>query len=390
MAKGRKAKQAKTKLNMIIYGDTFTGKTTLASQIAFFKREDGTPFRVLYIDAESGGLDSYLDKMEESGINLDNIYILYTQSLAEVRQYIAKVKNNEDIYELDDDGVETDEIVTDAEGKPFRADAIVVDGTTILNLTTQSGLVEFSKKRNKVKADKAGLLGDERLVKIEGSSLEIRDFNTIKFKGQDLILDLMSSGVHCITTAREKDETKNVKTDDGQFQSVATGRKIIDGFKGLEYNANTVIRTFFDKETGQICAEIQKDRTGVHDSGEIVEDPSLLDWQAALDKNKGKEDFILKNDLTKAVEVEQDLYAKEVLGKVGDPVTEDTTSSDTSTSISLTPDDLRKEIVSIKNSLSPVEKKSLKEKLEAKGLPTAYKNVNDISVLQEVIETMKN
>jgi len=390
MAKGRKAKQAKTKLNMIIYGDTFTGKTTLASQIAFFKREDGTPFRVLYIDAESGGLDSYLDRMEESGINLDNIYILYTQSLAEVRQYIAKVKNNEDIYELDDDGVETDEIVTDAEGKPFRADAIVVDGTTILNLTTQSGLVEFSKKRNKVKADKAGLLGDERLVKIEGSSLEIRDFNTIKFKGQDLILDLMSSGVHCITTAREKDETKNVKTDDGQFQSVATGKKIIDGFKGLEYNANTVIRTFFDKETGQICAEIQKDRTGVHDSGEIVEDPSLLDWQAALDKNKGKEDFILKNDLTKAVEVEQDLYAKEVLGKVGDPVTEDTTSSDTSTSTSPTPDDLRKEIVSIKNSLSPVEKKSLKEKLEAKGLPTAYKNVNDISVLQEVIETMKN
>lgn len=390
MAKGRKAKQAKTKLNMIIYGDTFTGKTTLASQIAFFKREDGSPFRVLYIDAESGGLDSYLDRMEESGINLDNIYILYTQSLAEVRQYIAKVKNNEDIYELDDDGVETDEVVTDAEGKPFRADAIVVDGTTILNLTTQSGLVEFSKKRNKVKADKAGLLGDERLVKIEGSSLEIRDFNTIKFKGQDLILDLMSSGVHCITTAREKDETKNVKTDDGQFQSVATGKKIIDGFKGLEYNANTVIRTFFDKETGQICAEIQKDRTGVHDSGEIVEDPSLLDWQAALDKNKGKEDFILKNDLTKAVEVEQDLYAKEVLGKVGDPVTEDTTSSDTSTSTSPTPDDLRKEIVSIKNSLSPVEKKSLKEKLEAKGLPTAYKNVNDISVLQEVIETMKN
>lgn len=390
MAKGRKAKQAKTKLNMIIYGDTFTGKTTLASQIAFFKREDGTPFRVLYIDAESGGLDSYLDRMEAASVNLDNIYILYTQSLTEVRQYIAKVKNNEDLYELDDEGNETDDIVTDADGKPFRADAIVVDGTTILNLTTQSGLVEFSKKRNKVKADKAGLLGDERLVKIEGAGLEIKDFNVIKFKGQDLILDLMSSGVHCITTAREKDETKNIKTDDGQFQSVATGKKIIDGFKGLEYNANTVIRTFFDKETGQICAEIQKDRTGVHGSGEIVEDPSLLDWQAALDKNKGKEDFILKNDLTKAVEVEQDLYAKEVLGKVGDPVTEDTTSSDTSTSTSPTPDDLRKEIVSIKNSLSPVEKKSLKEKLEAKGLPTAYKNVNDISVLQEVIETMKN
>lgn len=390
MAKGRKAKQAKTKLNMIIYGDTFTGKTTLASQIAYYKREDGTPFRVLYIDAESGGLDSYLDDMEAAGINLDNIYILYTQSLTEVRQYIAKVKNNEDIYELDDDGVETDEVVKDAYGEPFRADAIIVDGATILNLTTQSGLVEFSKKRNKVKADKAGLLGDERLVKIEGASLEIKDWATIKFKGQDLILDLMSSGVNCITTCREADEKVSVKTEDGQFQSVVTGRKIPDGFKGLDYNTNTVLRTFFDKETGQICAEVEKDRTHVHKKGEIIEDPSLLDWQVALEKTKDKENFVLKNDLVKAVEVEQDLYAKEVLGKVGDPVTEDTTSSDTSTSTSPTPDDLRKEIVSIKNSLSPVEKKSLKEKLEAKGLPTAYKNVNDISVLQEVIETMKN
>ena len=277
----------------------------------------------------------------------------------------------------------------DAFGEPFRADAIIVDGATILNLTTQSGLVEFSKKRNKVKADKAGLLGDERLVKIEGAGLEIKDWSTIKFKGQDLILDLMSSGVNCITTCREADEKISVKTDDGQFQSVATGRKIPDGFKGLDYNTNTVLRTFFDKETGQICAEVEKDRTHIHKKGEIIEDPSLLDWQAALDRTKDKEEFVIKNDLVKAVEVEQDLYAKEVLGRVGDPVVEDATDSD-NTSTSPTPDDLRKEIVSIKNSLSPVAKKSLKEKLEAKGLPTAYKNVNDISVLQEVIETMKN
>ena len=282
MAKGRKAKQAKTKLNMIIYGDTFTGKTTLASQIAYFKRDDGKPFRVLYIDAESGGLDSYLDEMEASGINLDNIYILYTQSLAEVRQYISKVKNKEDLYELDDDGFETDEIVTDADGEPFRPDALIIDGATILNLTTQSGLVEFSKKRNKVKADKAGMVGDERLVKIEGAGLEIKDWNVIKLRGQDLILDLMSSGVNCITTCRETDEKISVKTEDGQFQSVTTGKRIPEGFKGLEYNTNTVLRTFFDKETGQICAEVVKDRTKVHKAGDIIEDPSLLDWQAAL------------------------------------------------------------------------------------------------------------
>ena len=48
-------------------------------------------------------------------------------------------------------GDETDEVLLDADGEPFRADAIVVDGTSILNLTTKQGLIEFSKKRNKVR-----------------------------------------------------------------------------------------------------------------------------------------------------------------------------------------------------------------------------------------------
>ena len=387
MAKGRKAKQAKTKLNMIIYGDTFTGKTTLASQIAYFKRDDGKPFRVLYIDAESGGLDSYLDEMESNGINLDNIYILYTQSLAEVRQYIAKVKNGEDLYELDDDGYETEEIVRDADGEPFRPDALVIDGATILHLTTQSGLVEFSKKRNKVKADKAGMVGDERLVKIEGASLEIRDYGSIKLRGQDLILDLMSSGVNCITTCRETDEKISVKTEDGQFQSVATGKRIPEGFKGLEYNTNTVLRTFFDKETGQICAEVVKDRTHVHQMGEIIEDPSLLDWQAALDKTKDKQEWVLKNDLTKAIEVEQELYKKEVLGSVG--ITEEEEPKVDSTSSESEIEALKKEIIAKRNALPPTEKKAKKEELEVAGLPTSYKNVTDVEILKKVLDMFK-
>lgn len=387
MAKGRKAKQAKTKLNMIIFGDTFTGKTTLASQIAYFKRDDGKPFRVLYIDAESGGLDSYLDEMESNGINLDNIYILYTQSLAEVRQYIAKVKNGEDLYELDDDGYETEEIVRDADGEPFRPDALVIDGATILHLTTQSGLVEFSKKRNKVKADKAGMVGDERLVKIEGASLEIRDYGSIKLRGQDLILDLMSSGVNCITTCRETDEKISVKTEDGQFQSVATGKRIPEGFKGLEYNTNTVLRTFFDKETGQICAEVVKDRTHVHQMGEIIEDPSLLDWQAALDKTKDKQEWVLKNDLTKAIEVEQELYKKEVLGSVG--ITEEEEPKVDSTSSESEIEALKKEIIAKRNALPPTEKKAKKEELEVAGLPTSYKNVTDVEILKKVLDMFK-
>lgn len=385
MAKARKATQAKTKLNMIIYGDTFTGKTTLASQLAYFKRDNGKPFRLLYIDAETGGLDSYLGDMESAGINLENIYIVYTQSLTEVRQYIARVKNNEDFYELDDDGEETNQIVLDADGEPFRADAIVVDGATILNMTTQSGLIEFSKKRNKVKAEKAGLVGDEKLVKIEGSGLEIKDWSTIKFKGQDLILDLMSSGVHCITTCRETEEKHSVTTPDGQITSVSTGKHIPDGFKDIMYNTNTVLRTFFDKETGQICAEIVKDRTGVHTQGEVIEDPSLLDWQVALDKNKDKKDWVLKNDLTKAVEVEQELYAKEVLGSVGVPVEEINNTDTTSGSVSDL-EMLRKQVIEKRNALSPVDKKEMKSKLEQAGLPTTFKTINDVETLSKILE----
>ena len=383
MAKGRIAKQAQVKLNMIIYGDTFTGKTTLASQLAYFKRPDGKPFRILYIDAETGGLDTYIDTLKNNGIDTGNIYILYTQSLTEVRQYIAKVKNGEDMYVLDEDGNETDEVLLDVDGEPFRADAIIVDGATILNMTTQAGLIEFSKKRNKVKAERDGLVGDERLIKIEGASLEIKDYATIKFRGQDLILDLMSSGVHCITTCREADEKQSVKTADGQFTSIVTGKKIPDGFKGLEYNTNTVLRTFFDKETGQICAEVVKDRTGVHRMGEIIEDPTLLDWQILLDKNKGKENFVLKNDLTKAVEVEQDLYAKEVLGSVGRPVESiDSEPTDNSNEA----EQLKKAIIEKRNTLPANEKSAMKAKLEKEGLPTTYKNVTDVEILKKVLK----
>lgn len=387
MAKGRIAKQAKQKLNMIIFGDTFTGKTTLASQLAFYKREDGKPFRILYIDAETGGLDSYLDEMEQSGINLNNIYILYTQSLTEVRDYIAKVKNGEDLYVLDEDGIETDEVILDADGEPFRADAIIVDGASILHMTTQSGLLEMSKKRNKVKAEKAGLIGDEKFVKVEGAGLEIKDYGTIKFKGQDLILDLMSSGVHCITTCRETDEKQSIKTDDGQITSVCTGKKIPEGFKGLDYNTNTVLRMFVDPENNLVCAEVLKDRTHVHNKGEIIEDPTLLDWQLVIEKNKGREDFVLKNDLTKAVEVEQDLYEKEILGKVGSPATPSVNEEMSETENEI--EKLKSEIVAKRSALSPTDKTKKKAELAEAGLPGNLKNITDIEILKRYLEIIE-
>lgn len=384
MAKARKASVTQSKLGMILYGEPFTGKSTMAMQLAYFKRPDGKPFRVLYLDPETGSIDDYLGDLDANGVNLDNIYIVYTQSLGEVKQYIEKVKNHEDIYELDDEGNETDTVLLDADGEPFRADAIVVDGTSILNLTTKQGLIEFSKKRNKVKADRDGLVGDARLVKIEGSQMELKDWQTINFKGQDLILDLMSSGVHYIVTARETDEKENIKLADGTTQSVVTGKKIPDGFKGMSHNVKTEIR-MFRNEDGVVCAHINKDRTHVHKDEATIEDPTLLDWQAVIDKTANNQSFIVKNDLTKAVNIEQDIYSKEILGSVGDPIDDKTASVTDSSEISNV-ETIKNEIIAKRNALAPVEKKKMKEKLEAAGLPTAYKNVTDVKILQQVLE----
>ncbi len=382
MAKARKASVTQSKLGMILYGEQFTGKSTMAMQLAYFKRPDGKPFRVLYLDPETGSIDDYLGELEANGVDLENIYIVYTQSLGEVREYIAKVKNGEDLYVLDEEtGDETDEVLLDADDEPFRADAIVVDGTSILNLTTKQGLIEFSKKRNKVKADKDGLVGDARLVKIEGAGMELKDYQTINFKGQDLILDLMASGVHYIVTARETDEKETIKQADGSTMSVTTGRKIPDGFKGMTYNVKTEVR-MFRNEDGVVCAHVKKDRTHTHEDNIIIEDPTLVDWQAVIDKTADKKAFVVKNDLTKAVDVEQNIYSKEILGKVGDPANEES-AEENSSGVDI--EAMKKEIIAKRNALPPMEKKAMKEKLEAEGLPTAYKNVTDATVLQKVL-----
>lgn len=387
MARARIASAIQSKVGTLIYGEQFTGKSTLASEFAYYKRPDGKPFRVLFLDAENGSIDDYIPNLEENGVDVRNLYIVYTQSLGEVREYISKVKNNEDLYMLDEDGNETNEVVLDADGQPFRADAIVVDGTTILNLSVKQGLTEFSKKRNTVKAKAAGLVGDERLVKIEGSGLELKDYNTINFRGQNLILDLMGCGVHYVITARETDEKVSVKDSDGKITSVATGRKIPDSFKGIAYNVKTVIRTFLDDD-GVVCAEIEKDRTGVHTAHEVIENPSFLDWQSVIDKTAGNKAYVIKNDLVKAVEIENNIYEREILGAAGE-ITDSKSTASTETSDNKI-SDLKAEISAIQKAMNPVQKSNAKKSLTEAGLPTVIKSVTDIGILNKCLKVLSN
>lgn len=388
MARGRTASKIQKKLNFLCFGEPFTGKSTFASQFAYMHNEDGSPMRVLYIDAESGSIDNYLDEIEANGVDLRNIYILYTQSLGEVLDYIEKVKNNEDFYELDEDGEETDIVVVDADGKNFRADAIVIDGASVLYTAAQQGLLEFSKKRARVRADGNGLVGEEKLVAIEGSSLEMKDWGALRYKGANLCLALLGTGIHSMITCREDDEKETVKGSNGQFTSVPTGKKIASGFKDLDYNTHTVVR-FYRDDDDNVIADVIKDRSGVHPKEKVV-DPTLLDWQVVIDGNKGKTKFVLKNSLDTAVATEQEIYSAEVMSNATKSMSksEMEKAKETSVETGVASDnsvEIKNQIKDAIKKLSPVDKKSMKEKLTDAGLPTEYTKITDCDILQKIL-----
>ena len=164
MARGRQASKVKSKLAFLIYGEQGTWKSSMCLEFAKMKRDDGKPFRVLYIDAESGSVDDYIDRLENEGVNTENIYIIYTQSLKEVSEILKKIANREQLYSYDDEGNETDEVIKDADGNDFFPDAVVIDGTTVLHMTQQESLLRLSEKRASVKANKDNLIGDLKIA----------------------------------------------------------------------------------------------------------------------------------------------------------------------------------------------------------------------------------
>lgn len=383
MAVIRKGSAVSSRLNILLFGSKFSGKTSMALQAAFLKTPEGKPFKLLVFDTESGGTDEAIEELVSNGINADDILVIYTQSQSEIKSYIKKVANNEDFVEIDENGDEIyDEngdpiVILDGEGKPFRPDCVIIDSISVLKITTQQSMLDLSRKRNKIKAEKAGATTEEKFVAISNSGLELRDYNQMQYSSQDFVLSLMACGVHVIMTARETDEKISVKDNEGKTTSVATGKKIYDGLKGADYNCKTVIHMYNDEETGDICAHVEKDRTKVHTLGETIIDPSLLDYQVVIDGNRGKKNFVLKNDLDKAIETDKEIFEKQVVGvdlaqKSSNASSEDITA-------------LKSEIKAAIQKLNPVEKKEMQGKLKAANLPVQYTKLTDAETLAKIL-----
>ena len=380
MAMGRGGSAVKTKLGFLLYGEQGTWKSSLALQLLKFKREDGKPFRVLYIDPEQGSVDSYLEKYEEDGIDLANLFIIYTQSISEVKTFINRAKNNQDFYEFNENGEETDKVYLDADGLPFRPDAIVIDGVTLLYVAKQQSMLEFSKKRATVRAMKKELIGMAKDVAIEGAGIEIKDYQSLKFEGQDLILDLLGCGKHFVVTCREEDEKEQYKDSNGEIKSMATGRKQPSGFKDVRYNVKTVIRLFKDDD-GLIKGIIEnKDRTMIHQQDEVLIEPTLLDWQKVIDKNANKKEFNIANNLDKAVETERKAIEKEN-AKFDEMLNQEDSEA---TSDLTTVEDFKNAISTKIKKLTPTEKSKKQTEIVKAGLPKAFLKSENLEELKQI------
>jgi hypothetical protein len=274
-------------------------------------------------------------------------------------------------------------MILDSDGEQFIPDAIVVDGTSVLNLSVKQGLIEFSKKRANVKAERDKLLGEEKFVKVEGAGLELKDYNSINFKGQDLVLTLTGSGLHYIITARETDEKEQVKDSEGKITSIATGKKIPEGFKEMGYNVKTEMRLYRDEDEPEVVkAYVKKDRTHTYPNGSIVEDPSLFAFQTVIDKTKDHNEVVVQNRLHDAIKKELKETEKEVLG-------EETDTTITNENI----EDLIKQVLDRMTELgsTPKSKQVTKIKLQEANLPIApsgFKNTKDITILKRALEVL--
>ena len=390
MAQARRGGQIQSKLGFLIYGDKGTWKSSLAAQLGDMKNEAGEPMKVLYIDTENGSIDDLLNYKASEGIDVSNVYVVYSTSLEEVKEIVKQAKDcnvNKPIM-LFDSQTNQNFTLDNEDGSPFIPDAIVIDSLTVLYDSCIDALNQFSKKRAAVRATKKQMSGAEKVVAIEGAGMEIKDYQSLALRGKELILDLMATGKHFVVTTREAEETRSEKNDDGQFVSVKTGKLLPQGFKQVDYNVKTILHTFIN-EDGEVCAQVEsKDRTRVKEQNEIIVNPSLLDWQVIVSGNKDKQEFLVKNSIAESVAQEIKYQEKKTVQTVGESVLD---VSDYDTDLDALKTEVGGYITSVKNNPDKTLTKKLGELYAEKGFkeknPMKYTDKEALKEVRDAIVT---
>lgn len=390
MAQARRGGQIQSKLGFLIYGNKGTWKSSLAAELGDMLNENGEKMKVLYIDTENGSIDDLLNQKAAEGIDVSNIYVVYTTSFEEVADFIKQAKSANaktpivNRY-IDDNGKVVNEPLANEDGSYFIPDAIVVDSLSVLYDSQVQAITQFSQKRAGVRANRNGLVGAEKAVAIEGAGMEIKDYQTLDFRGKELVLDLMASGKHFVVTAREKAVKQSVKGENGQIQTVDTGEVVPQGFKQVDYNVKTVLHTKVDEDGTVIAIVEDKDRTRVKNQGEIIQNPTLLDWQGVVTNNVDKKEFLVKNSLQEGIEKEIEYQVKSVVENSGGMIDE----SDFDTKL----ESLKVEMKDIINKLRANKDKTVMSKLSKlyddnnvkEKNPDKYKDLESLQKVKDMV-----
>lgn len=390
MAQARRGGQIQSKLGFLIYGNKGTWKSSLAAELGDMLNEKGDKMKVLYIDTENGSIDDLLNQKAAEGIDVSNVYVVYTTSFEEVADFIKQAKSANaktpivNRY-IDDSGKVVNEPLANEDGSYFIPDAIVVDSLSVLYDSQVQAITQFSQKRAGVRANRNGLVGAEKAVAIEGAGMEIKDYQTLDFRGKELVLDLMASGKHFVVTAREKAVKQSVKGENGQIQMVDTGEVVPQGFKQVDYNVKTVLHTKVDEDGTVIAIVEDKDRTRVKSQGEIIQNPTLLDWQGVVTNNVDKKEFLVKNSLQEGIEKEIEYQVKSVVENSGGMIDE----SDFDTKL----ESLKAEMKDIINKLRANKDKTVMSKLSKlyddnnvkEKNPDKYKDLESLQKVKDMV-----
>lgn len=389
MAQIRRGGQIQSKLAFLIYGDKGTWKSSLALEFAKMKNEQGEPMKLLYIDTEEGSVDDYINKLAEEGFDVDNIIVVKTTGFEETLDIVKQVKTVSlkkplKLKDTNDLGEKNDIELLNEDGTAWIPDAIVIDSLTVLYNQLVQAILQMSQRRAAQRANKQGLMGAEKALATETAGIEIKDYQTIAHRGQELILDLMASGKHFAVTAREK-EIKESKPDaNNQYQSIGTGKYQPEGFKEVEYNVKTVLHTV--NENGKTYAIVEdKDRTGVKQQNERLESPTLLDWEVIIKKNVGKKAQPIRNTVSETIKEDINALQKRMIEQTGEGLLEE---SDFDVELDVLKNDITRMISKIKD---PKKRVDVKTECEKYNIPAGtFTEITDKSQLEKMKEIISN
>lgn len=157
-------------------------------------------------------------------------------------------------------------------------DTLVVDSETKIYDSMTVSAMEVEEKRAKEKG------GD-----VDDANVSMRGWGKIKNvtkKLQAMKIDLSSSGKFVVSTAQKSDITKQIGNE-----RVKVGEKA-EAHKSLPYDYDVVLRFFTQKkkiqgkEQATYHAEVLKDRTGVFQKYDVIDNPHFDMWKEYYDKKR--------------------------------------------------------------------------------------------------------